>query len=254
MRVLAAGLGFFLCLPALAQDPAAAAPRARPVRVIEVKGPIGPGLVPKVREALEASDPDRLPAGAVLFLDSAGGDGMAAIEIGRLVRAAKAQVFVRGKCWSACVLVLAAGVVRGAPDRAVGIHRPRLTTFVKDIGVVDINPSSNPNAAKALEIADRRIADYLHDMGMPDALYKAMMATPSDQNRRLGAEELREFGLAGIETAYGEAQAERVTARYKVTAQEYAARAPQAQDKCLTPTATSAEFVRCYNRVLRTGE
>lgn len=253
MRLPAALVALLLAASALAQDPAPP-PRPRPVRVIEVKGPIGPGLVPKVREALEAADPDRLPAGAVLFLDSRGGDGLAAIEIGRLVRSAKAQVFVRGKCWSACVFILAAGVVRGAPDRAVGIHRPRLTTFVKDIGMVDINPSSNPKAAKALEIADRRIADYLRDMGMPDALYKAMMATPSDQNRLLGSEELREFALSGIETAYGEAQAESVTARYKVTAQEYAVRAPQAQDKCLTPTATSAEFVRCYNRVLRTGE
>ena len=210
--------------------------------------------MPRLREALATADSDRLPAGAVLLLNSQGGDGMAAIELGRMVRAAKAQVFVRGRCASACVFILAAGVVRGAPDRAVGIHRPRLTTFVKDIGVVDINPSSNPNAAKALEIADRRTAEYLRDMGMPDALYKAMMATPSDQSRLLSAEELREFGLAGIEPAYAEAQAANVALRYKASPPEYVQRAPQVQDKCLTPKATGAEFVRCYNRVLRMGE
>ena len=117
----------------------------------------------------------------MILLNSPGGDGLAAMEAGRLVRAAKAHVFVRGKCASACVFILAAGVVRGAPEGVVGIHRARLTTFVKGIGVVDINTASNPNAVRVLEAGDRRTEDYLREMGMPDTLFQAMKGTPSDR-------------------------------------------------------------------------
>ena len=96
---------------------------------MEINGPISAALAPKIRAALDAIEPDRFPAGAIVLLNSQGGDGLAAIEIGRIVRAVRAHVFVRGRCASACTYVLAGGVVRGvARDHAVGIHSPRLTT------------------------------------------------------------------------------------------------------------------------------
>lgn len=240
--------------PAQVAAPAAANPPLRSIRVIEIKGTIRPDLVPRLRQALEGTDPDRFPAGAVLILDSIGGDGLAAMEAGRLVRAARAHAFVRGQCASACVFILAGGVVRGAPEGAVSIHRPRLTTFVKGVGTVDINAASNPDAARILEAGDRRTEEYLREMGLPDALYKAMMATPSDQVRPLTAAELAGFGIVGTEPGYRDARAPGAAARYGISQDEYAARSPRVQEKCVAGKVPAGEFVRCYARVLATGE
>ena len=234
--------------------PAQPAVQARPARVIEINGTIRAPLVDKLRSALEPVDPDRFPAGVVILLNSPGGDGLAAMEAGRLVRAAKAHVFVRGKCASACVFILAAGVVRGAPEGVVGIHRARLTTFVKGIGVVDINTASNPNAVRVLEAGDRRTEDYLREMGMPDTLFQAMKGTPSDQTRLLAAPELVDFGLNGVDPAYLEARTPGAVAGYRMAATDFAPRSMLVQGKCAAENTPAREFIRCYSRVLRTGE
>lgn len=240
--------------PAAEIDAASAA--AKGVRVIEINGHIQPSLVFKLRTALKDTDSRRFPAGALLLLNSGGGDGIAAMEIGRLARAAKAHTFVRGRCASACVFIFAGGVVRSSPAgrAAVGIHRPRLTGFVKGLGVVDINTASNQNAANALEVSNRLSEVFLREMDMPDALYKAMMATPSEQMRYLDAAELSALGLAGFDAAYREARAPAAAARYGVSAQEFVQRTMSVQDKCLAEKTTAHEFVQCYRRVLQTGE
>lgn len=222
--------------------------------MIEIKGAIRPGLVPWLRQALERADPDRYPAGAVLILDSVGGDGLAAMEAGRVVRAARAHTFVHGQCASACVFILVGGVVRGAPNGAVAIHRPRLTTFVKGVGTVDINAASTPETARILEAGDRRTEEYLREMGLPGTFYNAMMATPSDQSRWLTAAELAGFGIVGIDPAYRDARAPGAAARYGISPEEYAARSPQVQERCVTGKVVPQDFVRCYARVLGTGQ
>ncbi len=221
---------------------------------MEVNGAITAALVPKIRAALDAVEPDRFPAGAIVLLNSQGGDGIAAIEIGRIVRAAKAHVFVRGRCASACTYVLAGGVVRGAArDQAVAIHSPRLTTFVKGIGVVDINSASNPNAARALDAANQRSQDYFREMGMPEALYTAMMAAPSDQTRYLDVAELPALGLAGIDPAYRETRVPAAAAYYRISEDEYVRRTLAMPEICLVGRTPAQEFARCYGRVLQTG-
>ena len=228
---------------------------ARGVRVLEINGDIRPALVQQVRNALQDTDASRHPAGALLLLNSRGGDGIAAMEIGRIVRAAKAHAFVRGRCASACVFILAGGVVRSAPaERGVGIHRPRLTGFVKGLGVVDINPASNPNAVAALDVSNRMSQAFLREMGLPEALFQAMMATPSSEMRYLDATELAEFGLSGFDAAYREARAPEAAGRYGLTEEDFVRRTMLVQDKCAAGKATPQEFVRCYRRVLEQGE
>ena len=225
------------------------------IKVIEIKGHIGPGLVQKLRSVLEDTDHERFPAGALLLIDSVGGDGLAAIEIGRMARAARAHVFVRGRCASACVFVLAGGVVRGsATGHAIAIHRPRLTTFVKGIGVVDIDPASNPDAARALEAGNRRTEEFLREMGLPDALFQAMMAVPSNQTKFLNEAELVEFGLLGFDHQYREARAPEAASHYKVSEEEFVRRTMLVHRKCVDGYATTRVLVRCYRRVLQTGE
>lgn len=244
----------------MAQEPALAPPPVvKGIRVLEISGPISAALVPRMRAALEPVDPERFPAGAIALIESPGGDGLAGMELGRLFRAHRVHVFVRTRCASACVFLLAGGVVRGvAQDHAVGIHSARLTAFVKGLGRVDINSATNPRAAAALEAGNKRSENYFREMGLPDALYAAIAATPTEHTRYLDAAELPALGLAGIDRAYLEEREAAASARYKITAEEYAARTLLVASKCLDAKGLEAkvpprDFVRCYSRVLQTG-
>lgn len=250
----------FVALSAAAQVPQAdpaPVPAKLPagIRIVELKGVINRNVVSKLRSVFESADPARFPAGAIVLLDSPGGDGLAAIEIGRMVHTAQAHVFVRGRCDSGCVFILVGGVVRGvARDGAIGIHSPRLTTFVKGIGVVDINSASNPNAAAALEAGNRRSREYFSEMGLPDALFAAMKATPADRMRRLDMAELPGLGLTGFDPAYLAERAPAAARVYRISEQEYERRTLSVAGHCLAEKGTPNEFVSCYRRVLRTGE
>jgi hypothetical protein len=81
--------------PAPAALATAPAP-SRGVIVVEINGTINQDLVHKVRRALEDADPQRIPAGALLILNSDGGNGLSAMEIGRIARAARAQLAQAG--------------------------------------------------------------------------------------------------------------------------------------------------------------
>ncbi len=229
-------------------------PLPRGVRLLEVKGAIAKPLVQKVRDALQAVEPERYPAGAIVLLDSQGGDGLAGMEIGRMIRAAKAHVFVVGRCASACVYLLAAGVVRGvAGDHSVGIHRARLSTFLKGIGVVDVNPESNPKAAAALEAGNRLTQAYYKEMGMPDALFTAIMAAPSDQTRYLEAAELPALGLVGVDPAYRARRFAMMNTQFGIDEDEFERRTGAVLGKCLNGEAPSRSFVACYRQLLIAG-
>ncbi len=232
--------------------PARAIPRG--VRIIEIKGTIRRSLTAQLRAALEGVDAGRFPAGAVVLLDSPGGDGLAAMEVGRLLRAGNVHVFARGRCTSACIFVLAGGVVRGAArDAHLSVHRPRLTTFVKGLGVVDINTATSPKAAMALDIANRRAKDYFAEMGMPEALYTAMMAAPTDQPRVLEPAELESFGLSAIEPGYRESRVLEGAQKFSISVEEFERRQLQAPALCLAGQPPPRDFIRCYRRVLQTG-
>ncbi len=240
--------------PASERTPGAA-PLPRGIRVVELNGTISQKTVAGLREAFVSADPARLPAGAVLIVDSPGGDGLAAIDIGRMVRAARAHVFVRGRCASACVYVLAGGVVRGvARDGAIGIHTPRLTTFVKGIGVVGVDTGSNANAAAVLEAGNRRSRAYLADMGIPETLFAEMLKTPPDQTRYLDRADLPPLGLAGFDPAYLATHAPQAARAYGVTEEEYVRRTLATPALCLAGKPGGPEFLACYRRVLRAGE
>jgi hypothetical protein len=173
----------------------------------------------RLRKVLAKLGPRRLP----LFLHSAGGSVLGAIELGRLVRRYNIEVSVartlpvecprdpqsnracetlkrsgrdlaaeldasRGICNSACVLVLAGGAVRSVPPWVrLGVHA---------IGF-DLSKTSarGPALALAARAANARIVEYLHDMGIPKALFDASNAVPHELPRFLRRDELVRFGL-----------------------------------------------------------
>lgn len=245
--------------PPVPTPPAASAPGTAPVPsrgviVVEINGNINQDLVHKVRRALEGADPQRFPAGALLVLNSAGGNGVSAMEIGRIARAARAHAFVRGRCASACTFILAGSVMRGVgTERSVGIHRGRLTQNIRDRGEVTVDVSTNPNAARVLEVVEQLTETYLREMGLPEAFFRTMQAVPPDQTRYLELSELEQVGLLGFDPAYRSTRAAAGAAQFRISEEEFVQRTLRVASLCVRPETPPAELVRCYRRVLQTG-
>jgi len=223
MRVVAQACLLAVAVAANAADQADAAPGG--LRVVQVQGVIHAKLVDAMRKALAPVDPNRWPAGVLILIDSPGGDGLAAIEVGRMLRQARAHVFVTGRCASACVFVFAGGAVRAAPEESIGIHSPRMTRWVRDVGPVAVDPA-DLRAAALLDAANRRVREYLKEMGVPDVFFEAMTQVPSDTMRYLTRTELAGFGL--------------------ISAEPQGQAALEAQDECEPGTVSPQAFARCY--------
>jgi hypothetical protein len=186
---------------------------------IAADGKIDLDAAQRLRKVLAKLGRRKLP----LILHSAGGSVLGAIELGRLVHSRSMEVTVartvpagcpyeqqsdktcetlkrsgrdlvseldssRGMCNSACVLVLAGGVVRSVPPWVrLGVHA---------IGFdLTKTPLRGAALAAATRSANARIVEYLHDMGVPKALFDASNAVPHESPRFLQRDELVRFGL-----------------------------------------------------------
>ncbi len=131
------------------------------------------------------SSPSRL-----VELASPGGSLSSAMAIGGLVREGRfdTSVVARGKCYSACVLVLAAGVHRTVTSGKVGVHRPYY-----DRGLYTPGAPAREEAGYG-PVTDG-IHEYLASMGVRDALMDAMMKVPSKFMRHLTSREVVTYGL-----------------------------------------------------------
>lgn len=169
--------------------------RSARVGGVAIDGPIDKAVARQAIELIKSVRPD--VDELMVYLNSPGGDVLAAIEIGEEVRRQWAVTAVDedGECFGACVLVLAAGVRRTpAPDR-VGIYRPSLDS--KESARPPRDRAGQTNATLA-----RKVQVYLSHMGMPEKLFKEMMQRPSDKMLLLNASRLKTFGLDGIDPAY----------------------------------------------------
>jgi hypothetical protein len=199
-NVLKAATVYAVCIVGLtAASPLAAQPAAEPssqgtasvqyldsearAAGVAITGPIDKTMAAHAIQLIKTLRPsvDDL----TIYLDSAGGDAAAAMELGQEVRNqwVLAVVDDDGECFGACVLVLAAGVRRSpAPDH-VGLHR--------------LSDPKNAGLTK-------RVQTYLTRMGMPDRLFKEMMQRAPDKTLVLDDAKLKSFGLEGVFPPYEE--------------------------------------------------
>jgi hypothetical protein len=102
-------------------------------------------------------------------LDSKGGDVLAAMRIGRLIRKLEGRTTVaaRAKCHSACALIFIAGVERTNLGE-IGLHRPYLDT--------------DPELLKShLPMLYAQVKAYVAEMGIGDGFVQKMMDTDSSK-------------------------------------------------------------------------
>jgi hypothetical protein len=120
-------------------------------------------------------------------LDSPGGDVLAAMEIGRLIR--KYDGFTKilwwRKCYSSCALIFIAGVQRfisrgfSAPDTPtgftdggqLGLHRPYLAS----------TPQNRQTVEMQVPVMLAQVKQYVSEMGITDNFYQEMVNTEPSQ-------------------------------------------------------------------------
>jgi hypothetical protein len=123
-----------------------------------------------------------------LDISSGGGEVDAAIQAGELMADSGWNVSIldRGHCYSACVLVLAAGDSRQLGGGEVGIHR-----IIPD----QSSARTRVELDRELEFAVARVKLFLRQQGVDPTLADLMMTTPSGQIRILSPGDLEKFGL-----------------------------------------------------------
>lgn len=242
---------FMLSLCSILWSPQSAYAQNKTV-TLQIKGSITPALIPKVKDALALATGDGLPAGFIVLLESPGGDGIAAMEIGRLLRAGHAHVFVTGKCSSACTIVLMGGVVREAKDFQIGIHQARLTKIDKETGKrLEVEAYKDPKLLNRLIDANTQMRDYSLEMGLSEDFYKMMSQTPVDQMKWLTRGEAVRLGLVGIDPEYERTREKYLIDRLKINPGDMKKKTADILDRCQEAIATSASnFAACYRRGL----
>ncbi|WP_101925020.1 MULTISPECIES: hypothetical protein [Luteimonas] len=129
----------------------------------------------------------------VLDIDSSGGMVEEAIRSGDVIAESGWTIWVRegAVCHSACVFVLAGGDNRLIGGR-VGIHR-----------IIRMSSSAVTRAElnRELRAVYGRVRDYLERNGAAVAVADMMMAVPNRSLRILSADELKLYGLDGINPA-----------------------------------------------------
>lgn len=178
-------------------------------------------------------------------LNSTGGDIEAAIGIGRLLRKMSAMVVVPidGKCYSACVFIVAGGVTRILGDDMIGIHRPYSTrTDERDYATVQAEYNRIAALAKS----------YLQGMNVSPALYDAMVAVPPDKLRILSHSELVEFGLNETDPVYQEIEDASEAKSYNLSMPLYLSRKAEVDDSCshIRSLENPREYYNCKQAIM----
>ncbi len=186
---------------------------------IAAEGKIDAGAASRLRRLLTKLGRRRLP----IFFHSPGGSVAGSIELGRLIRDQKLETSVAhtiplgcdreklleksceaqkrsgqeleseidpvvAMCNSGCVYAVAGGAVRRIP--------PGVKLAIHDVGLDPATaPARGALVSAGKKLAHERIQEYLRDMGIEEALYKAAVAIPFESSRFLEREELARFGL-----------------------------------------------------------
>jgi len=175
---------------------------------IEISGDIRksgiPRLIAAVVQAKKSAGSYMLSGEPIVrvFLNSRGGEIQAAMQMGQILRAEAAEVYVdeNAECSSACILVLAGGIHRGAlPGAKLGIHRP----LFQPEEFAELSHLESQDRYSALSAAVRH---YLSSMGIADTLFDAMMNVPSRKMEFLTREFAEATHVLGDDPVYEEWQ------------------------------------------------
>lgn len=166
--------------------------RERGVMRVRYNGRIAPDFTALVQRAATVADELGVDK-RVLDITSVGGQVEEAIRAGDFIAESRWTIWVRegASCHSACVFVLGAGDTRLITGR-VGIHR-----------IIRMSSTATTRAELNAELRAvyDRVRSYLERNGAAVAVADLMMAVPNRSLRLLTADELRLYGLDGVNPA-----------------------------------------------------
>jgi hypothetical protein len=162
---------------------------------VEIHGPIDKAVASQAIKLIRSIRPDIDEL--TVLLSSAGGDVLAAMELGEEVRKQWASTAVDddGECLGACVLVLAAGVRRTPAPHKVGLRRLNLEER-------EFASISRDRAKQNYTALMKSVETYLARMGMPKKLFQEMNQQTSERMLLLDARRLKALGLDGSDPSY----------------------------------------------------
>lgn len=137
-----------------------------------------------------------------VFVNSPGGEVLAGIQMGQLIRSQAAEVWVdkNAECSSACIFILAGGVSRTAiPGAKLGIHRP----FFRPEEFAGLSHEQSQERYSALAGG---VKNYLAAMGVAETFYDAMIQIPSRKIEYITEAFAESTRLLGDDPAYQEWQ------------------------------------------------
>ena len=186
------------------QDAVPVINRQSQTMVIAIQGKISKNLLTsiiKITQKLPLED--KFPPYLMVLLDSNGGDGEAAIEIGKLLRKFNAHVFVTNRCGSACVFVYAGGVFRASLPSSIGIHQPRVTLSDSGARIIkELDTSKNETAQNMLTSFDSKADDYFNRMGITPGFYNRIQSQKTKELHWLDEKELEKYKINGFSEEY----------------------------------------------------
>lgn len=123
-----------------------------------------------------------------ISFDSTGGSVVAAIKIGRAIRALSANtVQIRStQCASACALAFLGGVKRSAEAGSIGVHQ---ASFSDDAAL------DSKTAVTTVQTMTGEIIGYLSDMGVSPNLLRLSLSIESSDMRYLTTAEMRDWNI-----------------------------------------------------------
>lgn len=200
---------------------------------INVDGRIDSKTLASVRLALQKAAEEN-PSRIFVGLNSEGGDVVSAMQIGRLIRKARAWIIVPGDsvCASACVLIAAGGTRRFFVGPVI-IHRPYASQ------------TSNQSLSDSQETFDRVgdvVKSYLREMNVSATLWDRMVAIPPSEGRAMPKGELDEVLLLGEDPVEEEQVRQKRAKRMGITPEEYVHREALVNKNCNNQGSSFEEF------------
>ena len=202
---------------------------------LRIDGEITEKTLSEFKSALESIDKNKqkIVLNAVQ-LNSYGGSGDAAREIGRLIRARKLNTYLASdaECASACVHILISGVERYAFGN-VRVHR---STFSRDVDSDDIVKDFISEAQNSND-------EYVKSMGISHMLADAMGSTPSWSIRQLTELEKQQWQVFGFDRLAAELYFNQTARERHISRKEFIDIFKSNYDDCLNQTRDLKETV-----------
>lgn len=226
-----------------------------PVKVLQISGPISSQAFSKLSLDLSGfRNSDPIPAGLIVLLDSPGGDGDIAMQMGRLLRKHQAHIFVSRQCDSACAFLFMGGVARAASPDTLGVHAGRLTEMTQDGSIVrEVDASRSLDRSFQLATYNRDVRRYLEEMGIDHRILDVMLAHRTSDVYRLSTEDMRRYQMTGFSDAYLSQRLQKLEAdkeHPQINRVSFFARTMAVPSLCRAFESSDRQFVECYRRAL----